>query len=96
VSHRIRFSKRQVAKLSRRPQKKYDLVCANLISNLLMEQIKRIVGQLRPDGGLVIAGILKEEFARIQTAYEHAGLRLILGKTEKEWRSGFFEWRDKS
>lgn len=96
VSHRIEFLKGDVAKLSSRPQKKYDFVCANLISNLLMEQSERILAQLRPEGGLVIAGILKEEFAAVQKAYEDAGLGLIIGKTEKEWRSGCFGWRDKS
>jgi len=67
------------------------MVCANLISNVLLAERARIVGRLAPNGLLVLAGILKEEFPMVQRAYEAAGLRLVTGRTEKEWRSGSFE-----
>jgi ribosomal protein L11 methyltransferase len=90
ISHRIVFRPQEVATLPRRPRSKYTLICANLISNLLMKERGRILAQLEPAGMLVIAGILKEEFAEVQKAYEAAGLELVAAKTENEWRSGSF------
>jgi ribosomal protein L11 methyltransferase len=93
VSHRIIFLRGEAGKLPRHARGKYALVCANLISNLLVDERESIVGQLKPGGALVVAGILKAEFERVQKAYEGAGLELIASKTEKEWRSGSFARR---
>jgi len=48
---------------------------------------------LQRGGLLVLAGILKEEFRRVQGHYERAGLRLVVGRTKGEWRSGSFRLR---
>ncbi len=90
VSARIRFQRRDLAKLPRRNASKYSLVCANLTSSLLLAERERILARLRPDGVLVVAGILKQEFHQIQAAFTGAGLRLTASRTEKEWRSGAF------
>lgn len=79
-----------VAKLPAKPKKQFDLVCANLISNLLIAERKRIVAQVKPDGVLVTAGILKKEFMEVQQAFEELGLKLARAKSQKEWRSGSF------
>jgi ribosomal protein L11 methylase PrmA len=39
---------------------------------------------------LVAAGILKIEFSQVQRALEKSGLKLISGRSKKEWRSGVF------
>jgi len=67
-----------------------------LLSNLLLAERSRIVARLARGGLLILAGILKGEFATVQRAYEAAGLRLVAGRTEKEWQSGSFEWQKKS
>jgi ribosomal protein L11 methyltransferase len=81
-----------VTKLPRRPARKFDLVCANLISNLLLAEKKRIVARVAPDGTLVLAGILKTEFAGVQSGFEQCGLELIRRRDEKEWASGAFRF----
>lgn len=81
-----------VTKLPQRPARKFDLVCANLISNLLLAEKKRIVSRVAPDGTLVLAGILKTEFERVQSGFEQCGLRLIRRRDEKEWASGAFKF----
>lgn len=91
VGGRIRFSRQDVTKLPRQGAR-YSLVCANLISDLLVAERERILSRVQPDGLLVIAGILKEEFPRVQRAYEAAGLRLVASRTENEWRSGSFDF----
>jgi ribosomal protein L11 methyltransferase len=90
--NRVKFkiTRQDITKLPSRSRVKYDFVCANLISNLLVAEIKRIIGRLRTGGALALAGILKEEFSEIEDACERAGLRLAQAKTEGEWRSGVF------
>jgi ribosomal protein L11 methyltransferase len=90
--NRVRFdiTRQDITKLPRASRVKYDFVCANLISNLLVAEMKRITGRLRKGGALALAGILKEEFSQIEHACKRAGLRLAQAKTEGEWRSGVF------
>jgi len=90
VAGKIKITQDDVTKQPMRPSRRYDLVCANLISNLLIAERRRIVAQVKPGGTLVLAGILKSEFAQVQTAFEGLGLKFVAGKNEKEWRSGSF------
>ena len=69
---------------------RYDLVCANLISDLLIKKWQRIAAQLKAGGTLVLAGILKSEFGEVRKAYKVLGLELVSSRSEKEWRSGSF------
>jgi len=90
VSAKIKIKRGDVAKLELKPGRTFDLVCANLISNLLLAEQKKIVAQLPPGGTLVLAGILRTEFLDVQKAFEGLGLELLRCKTDKEWRSGSF------
>jgi ribosomal protein L11 methyltransferase len=95
VSGKIRFFELDVAKLPRRPARKHDVICANLISSLLVSERGRIVARLETGGLLVVAGILKTEFEVIRKAYESAGLQLRVNRARGEWQSGSFVWREK-
>jgi ribosomal protein L11 methyltransferase len=90
VAHRIRFRNQDLGHLVRTARRKHSVICANLMANLLLSQRDRIIAPLEPGGLLVLAGILKEEFAEVQGAYQGAGVRLKAARTEKEWRSGSF------
>jgi ribosomal protein L11 methyltransferase len=90
VLDKVQIERADVTKLPTRFARQYHLVCANLISTLLIGEQRRIVRLLRPGGVLVLAGILKSEFAQIQRAYETLGLRAIVNRCEREWRSGSF------
>jgi ribosomal protein L11 methyltransferase len=93
VFKKIKIIRGDVTKPSTRPKKQFDLVCANLISNLLVAERKKIVVQLKRDGILVLAGILRTEFPEVQRAFENLGLELISCRIGKEWRSGSFCFR---
>ena len=93
VRGKLKITRDDATKLPLRPSKQYDLVCANLISNLLIAERRRIVAQVNRGGMLVLAGILKSEFPEVQSAFESLGLRLVAAKNEKEWRSGSFRFR---
>ena len=86
----IKITRGDVIRLSAKPEIQFDLVCANLISDLLIAERKRIVAQLSRRGFLVLAGILRTEFWEVQKAFEGLGLQLCRCKIEKEWRSGSF------
>jgi len=89
----IRILCQDLTKLPRRSVRKYSVVCANLISTLLIAERERILAYLHPDGTLVAAGILKAEFEQVREAFESAGLRLTTSRSQNEWRSGAFVWR---
>jgi ribosomal protein L11 methyltransferase len=90
VLKKIKIAHSDAAKLPIIPWERFDLICANLISNLILAERKRIIAQLKPSGVLVVAGILKIEFSRVQRALENSGLKLISTRSKKEWRSGAF------
>lgn len=90
VNGKIQFRCRDVATLQKRPAHRFSVVCANLISNLLLAEKDRLKEAVQPRGHLVLAGILDREFVVVQAAYEAMGLRLVRKRTEKEWCSGSF------
>ena len=92
VLHKIQITRQDLLRLPRQSAKKFEVVCANLISNLLIAERERIISRVKPGGTLVLAGILKTEFGSVQHAYEQAGLKLFASKAEKEWRSGAFRF----
>lgn len=93
VSAAIRILRRDLTRLPRRSARKYALVCANLVASLLLAERERLLARLDASGVLLVAGILKTEFAQVQNALEAAGLRLIASRKQNEWRSGAFAWR---
>ncbi|MFO1488537.1 MAG: 50S ribosomal protein L11 methyltransferase [Verrucomicrobiota bacterium] len=90
VTEKIRILQADVTRLPLRAKRQFSIVCANLISNLLISEQRRIIATVKPGGALILAGILQTEFAQVQTAYESAGLRLLTAFAENEWKSGVF------
>lgn len=79
-----------VTRLPRRSAEKFDVLCANLIYDLLISERDRLLARLAPTGQIILAGILATQFPQVQAAYEAAGLQLVTARTRKEWRSGRF------
>ena len=90
VAAKLKPKRGDVTKLPMKPARQYELVCANLISDLLISEKRRIVNRLQPDGTLVLAGILAVEFGEVQAAFEKLGLKLAVKRMENEWCSGAF------
>ncbi|MEN9572731.1 MAG: hypothetical protein RL514_586 [Verrucomicrobiota bacterium] len=96
VAHLVKPVRRDLTKLPPTSAARYHVVCANLIFDLLLAERDRILSRLRPDGVLVLAGILQTQFARVERAYRQAGWKLIATEVEKEWQSGaFVRWAGK-
>lgn len=90
VSKQLVPREADITKVPRKSKERYDLVCANLIYDLLIAERDRILARVAVGGSLVLAGILETQFAAVQKAFADAGWKLIRAKTEKEWRSGLF------
>jgi ribosomal protein L11 methyltransferase len=71
---------------------RFNVLCANLIYDLLIDERRKLVGRLARDGTLVLAGILTKQFLQVRRAYEEVGLRLVASRAAKEWRSGAFRY----
>ena len=90
VAKKIRLSQADITKPGAAGGKKYSVVCANLLANLLLAERRKLTARLAPGGVLVVAGILQREFHLVRSEYERAGMRLIATRVEKEWQSGAF------
>jgi ribosomal protein L11 methyltransferase len=95
VHKKLRITRADVTKLPVHPAQQYDLICANLISTLLLSERRRLVAQLNRGGTLVLAGILKTEFSQVRKVSAELGLKLAGRKTEGEWCSGSFNFAKK-
>ncbi|MGZ5505984.1 MAG: 50S ribosomal protein L11 methyltransferase [Limisphaerales bacterium] len=88
VENKIRFEHQDLTQLKIRHFPQCDLICANLIYDMLVQEAKRICSWLKPGGKLVLAGILCEQFPQVRAAYERFGLNLVRSKMHNEWHSG--------
>jgi ribosomal protein L11 methyltransferase len=94
-ANNVVFTTRQqdLTKQPQRSRMRYDVVCANLIYDLLIQERARILARLAPHGTLVLAGILKQQFPAVRRAYESEGLKLCASRASREWRSGAFRYK---
>ena len=79
-----------VTKLPPRARVKYDVVCANLYYDLLTANAHRIIARVKPEGVLVLAGVLKTQFVEVKAAVEGQGMVLKKTTRQGEWQSGTF------
>jgi ribosomal protein L11 methyltransferase len=87
---KIQLRQQDLTRLPSASAVRYDLVCANLIYDLLLAEQKRILARLKPGGVLVLAGILATQFPLVKAAYVRAGMKLAASCHEQEWQSGAF------
>ncbi|HZR17073.1 MAG TPA: 50S ribosomal protein L11 methyltransferase [Verrucomicrobiae bacterium] len=90
VADKITFQRRDLASLPAAGSKKYSVVCANLLADLLLLHRDRLAALVQGGGTLAVAGVLKTEFEVVLEAYQGAGLRLLRSGSRGEWRSGSF------
>lgn len=90
VQDRVSPRRQDLTRLPLTSARKYDVICANLTADLLASQAKKIATRLRPDGHLIVAGILRREFQSITKILQRFGLTLVSKMSDKEWESGQF------
>lgn len=64
----------------------FDLVCANIVADVLIALAPAVPELLRPDGRFLCSGILDTREQDVRAALEAAGLSVCGGDTQGEWR----------
>ena len=77
VNKSTAFRCQDLTQLPLRTSRRYDLVCANLMADLLISQAKKISNRVAPNGRLVLAGILDEQFASVTAMYSKLGWEMV-------------------
>jgi ribosomal protein L11 methyltransferase len=90
VAARVALRRGDLGRWPLRARRRYDLVCANLTSDLLLAHAKKIRNLVCPGGRLVIAGILGREFPEVCAKFRRFNLTFEEGRVHSIWRSGQF------
>jgi ribosomal protein L11 methyltransferase len=93
VDDQVHPIRQDLTQLPLESKTRFDVICANLIYDLLLNERERILNRLSLSGSLILAGILKTQFAQVQKSFEQFGLVLQRSKVGKEWKSGYFVYR---
>jgi ribosomal protein L11 methyltransferase len=67
------------------PPRRWDVVCANLYSGVLIRASARIAKAVRPGGHLILSGILREQEAACSRAFERRGLEMQRRVRSGKW-----------
>ena len=59
------------------PGRDYDVVAANIISSVILENIDTLIGLTKPGGVLIVSGISEQTRDDVRRAFEMRGLRII-------------------
>lgn len=73
-----------------RPGRRFDVAAANILSHVLIAGRDKLLSLVKPDGILILAGILDSEYPAIRERFKHAGCEELFTRGEKEWRGGVF------
>jgi ribosomal protein L11 methyltransferase len=87
---RVVVRRADLTRLPLAPRRRYDVICANLMCDLLVGGREKIRHWLKPGGKLVTAGILHGEFSTLQKKMRRYHLTLEKASVNKEWKSGQF------
>ncbi|MEA1873383.1 MAG: 50S ribosomal protein L11 methyltransferase [Bacteroidota bacterium] len=63
----------------------YDIILANVNKNALLDRKYLLVNALKPNGELVLSGLLENDLPDIQSEYEKSGLKFETVNQENEW-----------
>ena len=68
----------------------YSIVVANLTAETILELSDGLRRKVRPNGFLIVSGILRSKADTIFVWFVRNGFRLLLSKNEKEWTTLLF------
>ncbi len=67
------------------PAGAFDIITANLYSELLLAVLPRFRRSLRKDGGLILSGVLREQESKLRRALKASGFRLETARRRGKW-----------
>ncbi|MGE3608935.1 MAG: 50S ribosomal protein L11 methyltransferase [Bacteriovoracaceae bacterium] len=71
--------------------KSYDLVFANILESILLEEKDAIYNYVAPGGSLILSGLLKHQAPNVVQAYSSMGLHLKSNIEKGDWSALLFE-----
>jgi len=66
-------------------EKNFDVVCANIISSVIIDTLRQIKSRMKKNSKLFLSGILTEEKGKISNALRKNGFEILDIQTEAEW-----------
>jgi ribosomal protein L11 methyltransferase len=72
------------------PGRRFRVVAANILAHILDTHAESVAGFVAPDGHLLLAGILTEQYPGLKARYEALGFRELRNRTIDEWTSGVY------
>ena len=63
----------------------YDIVCANIVADVIIAMSPLFGGFLKKDGRLIVSGIIDERFDEVIHALEENGFEVVVKKNEEGW-----------
>lgn len=72
----------------------FDLILANIHTNVLIEIANEIKKRLNPNGKVILSGILINDINEIVKSYERLNLKLTDKEVENEWAGLVFELKE--
>ena len=69
----------------------FDVIAANVLSGVLIPLLPHFAGALRPEGRVILGGILDHEAAAMKEAAAGAGLTVAEERLEGEWWTALLE-----
>ena len=73
------------ATLDKTPEIQYDLICANIIAQVITAIMPDIAARLAPEGHAILSGIIEERLPDIYAALDEHNLERIKKINEDEW-----------
>ncbi|MFV0415645.1 MAG: 50S ribosomal protein L11 methyltransferase [Chthoniobacterales bacterium] len=81
---------KQTDVLKWRPRKEFfDLICANLYSDILLKVTDKIHKALRPNGHLIFSGVLRDQLPECLAAFKQSGIHVKYYNPRGKWVYGF-------
>lgn len=74
-----------LASLDQMSPVEYDLVCANINRNVLIEYKNYFARFIKADGVLILSGLLRRDESFVVQTYSEAGYNLVSRNTQKDW-----------
>ena len=71
--------------LDKTPEIQYDLICANIIAQVIVSIMPDIAVRLAPDGNAILSGIIEERLPDIYAALDTQNLECVKKITWDEW-----------
>lgn len=73
-----------------KPGRKYDVVAANILAEVLERFAVKIDRLVKPDGRLILSGVLIKQYDGVRRIFGKLGYRQKKAIVDREWKSGLF------